>query len=101
MSAVAKVGLCVTFGAGVSLGVGVDVSEEMIKHAQQFSSLNSQYLFPLPNPTLKGLFSCHQHREPILSYGPRASRNGIGYESGWKIGIMVDLFKKTPAVMPS
>ena len=84
---------------GVSLGVGVDISEEMIKHAQQFSGLNSQYLVSSASilPFESGFFShvisiesLYYHTDPAVSLleWHRVSK------AGGKLGIMVDLYKE-------
>ena len=84
---------------GISLGVGVDISEEMIKHAQQFSGLNSQYLVSSASilPFESGFFShvisiesLYYHTDPAVSLleWHRVSK------AGGKLGIMVDLYKE-------
>ena len=84
---------------GIRIGVGIDISTEMIKHAQQFSSSNSQYLvssstlLPFENEWFSHVISIeslYYHPFPIesLKEWHRVS------QPGGQLGLMVDLYQE-------
>lgn len=84
---------------GVSLGVGVDVSEEMIKHAQQFSTPHSQFLVSsASNLPFENDFFSHVISIESLYYHTDPSASLLEWyrvsKAGGKIGIMVDLYQE-------